>query len=228
MPALSCAVCRFACSLSVVTVAEQWHRIGRWCERNAPLTAGAFRPPAGRAEIDAAEASTGIGWPNELKELYLVQNGAPSHRGSQYLGGVIPYRRMLSLKESVELREQMIDIWRSISYQGFARTMAQCEEDPAGTASGMFLASFVPFASLDDCHTVVDTRSGPRHGCVTTYEHEEADNRGPSWESIEVMLDGLATSLETTEPFDGWTPRAVGGILEWSFDPAQASPWLHG
>ncbi|SEK37677.1 SMI1/KNR4 family protein [Rhodococcus maanshanensis] len=205
-----------------MSITEHWSRITEWCVENAPLTAQSIAGPAGRAEIDSAQAATGAEWPDELRELFLVQNGARTHTDSgQFLGSVLPDKFMLSLEDALERRSLMLEVWEDLVaadpdfYEPDA--IARCEAQEAGTTAYMYLPSFVVFASLDDYHYFVDTRAGSRRGCVTEYAHEAVDERGPRWDSISDLLAELASSLEQGTPFESWEPGVVDGALRWTF-----------
>ncbi|MGW6379275.1 hypothetical protein ACWFRB_24730 [Rhodococcus sp. NPDC055112] len=98
-----------------MSVTEHWSRITEWCAEHAPLTAQSIAGPASRAEIDSAQAATGAEWPDELRDLYLVQNGARTHTDSgQFLGSVLPDKFMLSLEDALERRSLMLEVWEEL------------------------------------------------------------------------------------------------------------------
>ena len=86
----------------------------------------------------------------------------------------------------------------------------------AGEAAWTFVDEFIPIAGMDGYFLFVDARPGELNGCVTVFDKANSDDAGPQWLSISALLDDLATSLETGEPFDGGCRHAVvGGLLEW-------------
>lgn len=190
------------------SVAEQWGRIAQWLADNttAPQPVGA--PPNTIAD---AETATGVTWPAELVQLYTMVNGFPHENWVQLL----PQHELFDLDRLVEKRDMMIEIWGDLDSEN-----DQDDEAPgqAGETAWTFLPEFLPFAGLDGYFLFVDTRPGPRHGCVTEFGKSSADEYGPKWRSLSAMLRALADSLRDGTPFDSGAVRAVeGGKLVWNF-----------
>jgi hypothetical protein len=86
------------------------------------------------------------------------------------------------------------------------------EGEPAGTGAN----SFIPFATNGSgCVMFVDSRPGPRSGCVTEFQREDADYDGPRWDSVAAMLEAIATGLEQDTPIDEAQPVVADGLLDW-------------
>lgn len=87
---------------------------------------------------------------------------------------------------------------------------------PAGEIAGQFLPAFVPFAEdMSGTELFVDTRPGPRSGCVGAWLREDGDSEGPRWSSVAVMLAEVADGLESGQPIGYWRPLVDAGRLFW-------------
>ncbi|WP_235606339.1 SMI1/KNR4 family protein [Rhodococcus sp. PBTS 1] len=89
----------------------------------------------------------------------------------------------------------------------------------AGETSHMFLPAYVPIAEDGAggfCY--VDTRSGPRQGCVRFFGNDTADEGGPEYESLADYIDAARLSVEAETEFDGVVPRLMEGALIWEVD----------
>jgi hypothetical protein len=85
---------------------------------------------------------------------------------------------------------------------------------PAGVEAGTYLPAYIPIGEdgAGD-YLVVDTRSGDRRDCVVDFFREGVETL--MWDSIEAMLDCMATALEQGTKCAGWTPLVVDGCLRW-------------
>ncbi|MDV2478566.1 hypothetical protein F8M49_29845 [Rhodococcus zopfii] len=208
-------------------VAEQWDRIARWCAEHTPITARSLRPGLGTEQIDAAEHDSGLTWPQELRELFTVQNGAVrvDEATGRYPGSVVPMQVLLSADDALERRAGMLEVWRELIRADpdmFDQDPFEAgDRQPAGTSAWMFLPSFMPFSDRDGYLYFVDTRPGPRHGCVTEYAHADTDSRGPKWDSITAMLTEHADALETDGTVGHFRPSVTDGTLDWKIVRAQ-------
>jgi cell wall assembly regulator SMI1 len=212
-----------------MSVTAEWTRIIRWCSEHAPVTARAIEPGASADDI-AAEAVMGVTWTDDLREWFALQNGAQVRDESTgvFFGSVIPSHVLLSLEQVVERRNDLLDMWRQmiLSDPDFTGSdpFEYGEAELAGTTARMFLPSFVPFTSQDGYLYFVDTRSGPRHGCVTEYAHSETDTRGPKWDGVDAMLAAHAESLESDTPLGNFRPVVVDGALQWKIEVPPTAP----
>lgn len=195
---------KYSTQLSSVT--QQWNRIAAWFENNVPnyVVTG-----ADETRIAAAQRRTGVEWPGELIELFRCVDGLPREPWI----ALLPKYELFGLDAMLDERKLMTDIWQT----------ADAENDPdrvisntAGEAAWTFLDEFIPIAGMDGYFLFVDTRPGELNGCVTVFDKVDSDDAGPQWFSISALLDDLATSLETGEPFDGgWRHAIVNGRLQW-------------
>lgn len=83
----------------------------------------------------------------------------------------------------------------------------------------MFLPEYVPIAKDGAgglCY--VDTRRGPKQGCIRFFFAEAADEGGPAYDSLADYLDALRTSVDSETEFDGLIPTFVDDALVWELD----------
>lgn len=207
-----------------MNVAHAWNRIASWCDVHAPVTAAAFAAGLPEEVIDEYQASTGVQWPADLRELYRVHNGSATHddHSGLYLGSILPDKFLYPIDVAAELRLTLLETWDETIYDNpdeYAEDeMDRRERDPAGTAAAMFIPSYIPFAGLDDYHYFVDTRGGALRHCVSEYAADATDNGGPLWASVTVMLSAHAHALEEGVAVGVWKPVVRKGVLEWEVD----------
>ena len=188
-----------------MTVEEAWQRLASWCERNAPVTFGHLRPPASASALAEAEESFPRRWPDDLRRWYALQDG------SEWQSTPLPTWRILSLRE-------MTARWPSLTsmYDGEEDLIGQGERNEAGSLAYIYLPSFVPIGeAIWASYLYVDTRPGPRFGCVADHDRDEGATREPKWPSVTAMLEDVATALESGEACDGWRPIVEDGQLSW-------------
>jgi cell wall assembly regulator SMI1 len=208
-------------------VAEQWDRITRWCDERAPVTIRSLRPGLKTEEVLAAEHLSGLAWPQDLRELFAVQNGAQyvDEVTGRYPGSILPMQVLLSVDDALERRTQLLEVWTELIQSDpdmfGADSFDVGERQPAGSTAWMFLPSFMPFSGLDGYVYFVDTRPGPQHGCVTEYAHSDTDSRGPKWDSVTTMLAAHADALESGVTVGNFRPAAVDGALSWEIVSAR-------
>lgn len=207
-----------------MTVAEEWARIAQWCARYAPVTGRALQPGLSAASIGDFEASTGVEWPEELREIYRAHNGSLTHddRTGLFLGSVLPDKFFYPIDVAAEVRLTLLETWDNVIYDNPESypedQMDQYDRGDAGTTTDMFIPSYVPFAGLDEYHYFVDTRTGSLRHCVTEYAQGATDSGGPLWASISVMLAAHADALEHRTSVGVWKPVVSKGVLEWEVD----------
>ena len=169
-------------------VDESLHRITAWCNRHAPATAAAIRPPASADVLSTVQATTGRRWPDDLVAFYGSCDGTERTPAGYLFPGYCPdplsdvgrhwtrwqtsWAGVVIALEDDETDQEERRVRRALGagpvteIYDLDRLMAE----PAGATASRFLPAFVPFAedqSGDDLF--VDTRSGPQHGCVTEY-----------------------------------------------------------
>jgi cell wall assembly regulator SMI1 len=220
----------------VYGVRESWARIVAWCDQYAPETAAAIRPPAGSAALREVEASTNGRWPEDLRTWYTLMDGTQRTPAGYLLPGYCPlplhavrshwsmWRDLLD-REAAEPRDDRRDlVLRELGgtpeSDAVEDEIARVESAPAGSIASMFLSSFIPFAEdQSGSDMFVDTRDGPRSGCVTEFFKGNADFAGPQWASVPAMLADVADSLETGRVIRRLRPVVSDQRLHWEFVP---------
>lgn len=201
---------------------QSWARIVAWCERMAPRTAAAIRAPAEPAALTRAEAAVGRKWPEELRQWYRLQDGVEGQ------ARLLPSYAPLSSSELVNTWRMYQEVFEELygDHETYVSSLADLERRPAGEPAGMFLPSYLPIASTNAATDIfVDCRPGPRTGCVVEYLREDADHRGIRWDSLSVMLEDVADSLEKGRPTGHWLPVVEDGELDWEVvNTAGAAP----
>jgi len=195
-----------------MSVTEAWIDLVRVLSDIAPDTAGSFLPPTPAADVEAAEAATGLLWTEELREFY-----------SLHAGQLLPYQDLLGVDRVLSERALMIEVWQGITEAdpgffigGYEGLLA--EHPQAGSEARGYLPQYIPLSGEDGNFYFCDLRPGPLHGCVRGYLDGAADCSGPLWASISTMLDALRVSLEDGTSFQGvlesvW--RVTEGHLWW-------------
>jgi cell wall assembly regulator SMI1 len=197
-----------------VSLRVAWVDIVRWCRSNAPATAAAIRPPADGATRRRAVAATSGRWPDDLWRWYQLADGTERTPDGYLLPSYCPMPLYAVMSHWV----MWVDIGRDLrAWAGDpGDAVARLQTEPAATAAGMFLPSFVPIAEdQSGSDLIVDTRHGEAHGCVTEYDKTDADNSGPRWPSVTAMLTDVAEALHATSPIGYWQPEVEDGRLNW-------------
>lgn len=190
------------------SVTDQWARITRWLDANLPAARWSGAEPARIAETAAA---TGATWPAELVTFYELVDGIAVDDWFELL----PAHELFDLTRLLEERQMELDVWGEFDEEMLAELT---DSDTAGGEAGTYRPEFIPFAGRDGYLLFVDTRPGPRYGCVTEFDKVDTDAAGPRWVSLSAMLTDLADSLETGGVFyDRWTPRVTDGQLDWHY-----------
>ncbi|MFM1728796.1 hypothetical protein ABI214_25315 [Prescottella soli] len=172
-------------------------------------------------EVLSAEHTSGLSWSKDLRELFTVQNGAlpVDEATGRYPGSILPMQVMLSIDDALDRRKQLVEVWteliRSDPDMFGADAFEVGARQLAASTAGMFLPSFMPFSELDGYLYFVDTRTGPRHGCVTEYAHADTDSFGPKWDNVTAMLAEHADALESGSVVGSFRPVVVDGVLGW-------------
>lgn len=172
-----------------------WLRIERWLAEHAPRSRESLRPPAAAKQIDALQVRMSVAFPPDLVASLRRHDGAtPGGFRLTFL------YRLMSLPEIVR------------GWEVSCTVLAGAPED-----DGWWHRSFVPFADAGDGGAlVVDQRSGG-HGRVGEFYPEEG-TRFDGWPaSVADLLEGVARSLESGDPYLGrFRPVVtVDGVLEW-------------
>ena len=206
-------------TVSTATVSGTWQRITDWRGHHAPDVLAALADPASQQDVDAVESLFPCPWPDDLRNFYRLHNGFRPGDWAQ----ILPEHDLLSLDGVRTLQEEHLALTHELAHEDpdIAQfiTERQPEQRDAGTPAGVYLESFVPIAERDGYLLVCDTRTGPLRGCITECGRDAADDAGPVWPSLAVLLTELANALESGALFRGrWRPNPVQATLMWSFE----------
>lgn len=176
-----------------------WERIEKWLAVKAPESRASLGPGAGIAEIDAAQRRMSVPFPPDLVASLLRHDGT----GDDVAGFPLPYMYpLMSVAGTVEA-------W-----------WERCENTARYYTPGdvpWWDNEYVPFAGADDRGLLVaDQREPAVTGRVAEFGREHGVQYGDWPASVAELLEQVATSLETGEPFAGrYRPALAGDRLEW-------------
>ncbi|MFI6788802.1 SMI1/KNR4 family protein [Nonomuraea sp. NPDC050383] len=180
-------------------VNRQWRRIEVWLKANAPRSYRTLGRPAKPEAVAAAEASTGLRFPDDLRASLLRHDGAVMTNGTWGFG---------FLGNSNMAVLDIRDTWRGL-----------CEIDGdaefADPRMDWWDGRMLPFgASGTGDHLVIDSVKGD----VGETDHEGSMRFRPGGvriRSYHALLKATADALETGGSIGYWKPRAVAGELDW-------------
>lgn len=194
--------------IEVRQVIDAWQRIVMWLTEYAPASAGALRPGASEADLAAVEETLGVRVPAELKALWGLNAGVDNVDGAAFLlrnwalmtpDSVIRFYRM---QMGIQQRDgnDEFTVWKP-------SWIPVCSFGAADVAFGLYL----------------DTRGGElwrwsRYGDVRAE---------PEFESVTVLLEEMADTLEAPSLAGLPKPGLVEGGLSWGppSDPDREALW---
>ncbi len=210
-----------------MTLTDAWLRYMQVLHQIAPITAGAVRSPRLLSEREDAERATAP-WTAEIREFFSLHDGQKRPTGGEvFVGSALPDFDLLCLDEVVAKHEycrapehlhdteDLGNDWVTIARQ-----------QSAGEIAHVFLSEYIPFAENGSGELLcVDTRGGPRQGCIRYFGWEGADESEPWSQSLANYVDSVRISVESGIEHSGMLPTIEGGILSWDVDltdtPAQ-------
>lgn len=217
-----------------MTVEGAWAELQELLNEVAPATARSFLPPAAADVVRAAEAQTGLVWPDELRQFYSLHAGQREYTGldDQFGGQLMPSQDMFSVEQMLSERAMMIEVWQGIAESdpqsfvgGYDGLLAQSPN--AGAEAHGFLPQYIPLSGSDGELYFCDLRPGIHHGCIRAYGNESADYSGPLWDSIAAMLTALRLSIVHGTEIEGWEPRPADGQIAWWPAGSSSEPPVH-
>ncbi|XVU29567.1 SMI1/KNR4 family protein [Actinoplanes sp. CA-054009] len=181
-------------------VLEPWERVVEWLRRHCPADADEVGPPAGEADLAAAERAVGVALPADLVAWWRSADGVG--HGFRLLPGFAPY----SVRDALASRRTWLEV-----------SAPSGDSGAAGSAChGVWLPRWLPVAgngSGDDLF--VDLRAGAAFGCVGRFDHEVWEYDGPRWPGVTAMLAEVAEALTAGRTIGYWRPRVVDGRFSW-------------
>jgi cell wall assembly regulator SMI1 len=178
---------------TTVRVNAAWARIEAVLAAKAPRVAASLRPGANADALLTAHVRMGVAFPADLVASLQRHDGATWFMFP-------PFHRFLALDETYR---QWLTTCRTVA--------------GAHLGDDWWHRSFVPFAAAGDGgYLVLDQRPGSG-GRVGDYDPEEGTRFEGRPRSLTEMLEAVATSMETGQPYAGrYRPEFTpGGTLHW-------------
>ncbi|OKJ60700.1 SMI1/KNR4 family protein [Streptomyces sp. CB02261] len=160
-------------------VRDAWTRIDAWLREHAPRTFATLRPPAGDAEIAAAQEELGVTFPPDLVASLQRHNGA--------LEGPEAFR--------FSTGDRLLGVSGILGDTGFLRGIDQGID---GETEGYWLHDYVKFGSYDVTSDglLMDCRTGRDSFGVVGRFFDETGTRFGQADSLGEYLTELAGTLE--------------------------------
>ena len=193
---------------SGVDVETHWWRITSILQHAGAATPLDSSPNPRRqnpAHVKDIAASTGQEWPQELTQWFTTLSGYPDGRWTT----LFPSYDLLTAEQSLHSRNTSL------------AAMSPSDTDypsTAGEPAYTFIPEYIPIGDRDGYLLVCDTRPGPRHGTILTFDKVDADDDATTWKSISHFLGDLADALEDRQPFLGYKPEFPNNTLTWTYN----------
>lgn len=199
-------------------ISASWTRIENWLARNAPSTYAALAPPADPADIAATERVIGQPLPKPLA-MSLSRHDGLLDRRHVLLPGFYSLLSARGIAADWQFRAPYYDK-RTADEEG---EEAECDFMKIGSSVLYGHPQLIPVGrDLGGGGLVLDNRPGINRGRIHEVEATEGVTFGSHemWTSLPVLMDAVATSLETDQPLDGYAPVVdVEQRLQWDFRP---------
>ncbi|MFF1347341.1 SMI1/KNR4 family protein [Streptomyces sp. NPDC058322] len=208
-------------------ISESWTRIENWLAEHASASYAALAPPADPADIAATERVIGRPLLKPLVMSLLRHDGLLDQRGPLLPG----FYRPMSAREI------------AAAWQLFTRFYDKRTADEEGEevdydfmkigASHVLYGhpQLIPIArNVGGGYLVLDHRPEIDRGRVHEAEAVEGTMRESHemWTSLPLLMEAIATSLETNQPLNGYTPVVdEEQRLDWNFIPLRSDRTLH-
>ncbi|GGT29798.1 SMI1/KNR4 family protein [Streptomyces chromofuscus] len=203
-------------------ISESWTRIENWLAEHAPATHAALAPPADPADIAATERVIGRPLLRPLVKSLLRHDGLLDQKGSLLPG----FYRPMSARETAAA-------WQLLTAFHDKRTADEQGEETDHDfmkvgVSGILYGhpQLIPIArDVGGGHLVLDHRPEIDRGRVHEAEAVEGIRRVPheTWTSLPALMEAIATSLETSQPLNGYTPVVdEKRRLSWDLTPPRS------
>ncbi|WP_406418792.1 SMI1/KNR4 family protein [Streptomyces sp. NBC_00873] len=208
-------------------ISESWTRIENWLAEHAPATYAALAPPADPADIAATERVIGRPLLKPVVMSLLRHDGLLDQRGS-----LLPaFYRPMSAREIAAAWQLFTGFYdkREADEKG---EEADYDFMKTGFSSVLYgHPQLIPIArNVGGDHLVLDHRPESDRGRVHEAEVVEGIMRvaHEMWTSLPVLMEAIATSLETSRPVTGYTPVVdEEQRLCWDVIPLRGDRTLH-
>lgn len=202
-------------AVTVREVADAWHRITRWLQRNAPASHAAIRPGASPAAIAGLEDDLGIRVPAELRTLWLLTAGDDGVNGA----GCMPGNQALMTLDNVAAVYRL-----QMDSQAHQDTLnARRRESERITVWKPTWVPVVAYGPADSTSGLYLDAATGYMGRWTRYN----DFPGNERDTLVTYLEGIADMLEAPALASRDKPGLIGGELVWGsrLDPSQEGRW---
>ncbi|MDH6538471.1 SMI1/KNR4 family protein [Streptomyces sp. SPB4] len=204
-------------------ISESWTRIENWLAEHAPATYAALAPPADPADIVAAERVIGRPLLKPLRMSLLRHDGLVGHGFSLLPGGYRP----LSVREIVAEWQHCARYYDKSTADRAGEEEVDDHFMRVGSSFDLYGHPQVILIAQDICggHLVLDHRPEIDRGRVHIADGEGGVSRQSHemWTSLPVLMERIATSLETSQPLDRDIPIVEEDQrLRWDSTPLQS------
>ncbi|MEU6010413.1 SMI1/KNR4 family protein [Streptomyces sp. NPDC047453] len=209
------------------SISESWTRIENWLAEHAPATYAALAPPADPADIAATERVIGRPLLKPLVMSLLRHDGLLDQRGWLLPG----FYRPMSAREIVAEWQRFTGFYdkRTADEKG---EEADYDFMKIGFSSVLYgHPQLIPIArDVSGGFLVLDHRPEIDRGRV--HEADAVDGimrkSHEMWTSLPVLMEAIATSLETGQPLNGYTPVVdEEQWLYWDSMPLRSDRTVH-
>ncbi|AWW35443.1 SMI1/KNR4 family protein [Streptomyces cadmiisoli] len=208
-------------------ISESWTRIENWLAEHAPATYAALAPPADPADIAAVERVIGRPLLKPLVMSLLRHDGLLNQRDALLPG----FYKPMSAHE-------IATAWQLLTRFYDKREADEIGEEAdydfmkRGFSSVLYgHPQLIPIArDLGGGHLVLDHRPEIDRGRVHEAEAVEGIRRVSHelWTTLPVLMEAIATSLETSQSLNGYTPVVdQEQRLCWDIAPLRSDQPLH-
>ncbi|WP_239074479.1 SMI1/KNR4 family protein [Streptomyces sp. SID10853] len=202
-------------AITVRQVADAWHRITGWLQKNTPDSYAALREGADPGALAALEGDLGLRIPVELRVLWLLTAGDDGVNGSGCLPG---NHALMTLDEVAAVHRMKMD-----SRTHHATLSAGCHEDERIT---VWEPTWIPVVALG----AADSTSGLYLDAATGYLGQWSrydEYGGDVLDTLVTYLEEAADMLDAPALAARDEPGLIGGALVWlsRVDPAQQGQW---
>ncbi|MFJ6853724.1 SMI1/KNR4 family protein [Streptomyces sp. NPDC091271] len=200
-------------------ISESWTRIENWLAEHAPVTYTALAPPADVAHIAAAERVIGRPLLKPLVTSLLRHDGLLDQWSS-----LIPGSYSLVSTRQIGAEWELFTSFHDKPAADEKGDEVDYDFMKIGVSSVLYGdPQLIPIArELGGGYLVLDHRPEIDRGRVHEAESTEGVMRRPHemWTSLPALMDAIATSLETNQPLNDYTPAVdENQRLCWDFIP---------
>ncbi len=182
-------------------ISDNWNRILRWLESNAPQVLNQHQDGVTDAELNEIESATGCELPDAVRQFYRLVNGDnPNESSFGIFPSIDDFDRTAFGPFALSQLKREWDTQKELLEDGDFEGCEPEEVDP-GIRNQSWNLGWIPFAGngggdLYCIDTAPDKNGTP--GQVISHNHETCDHKLLA-KSFDEFLDGLANRLENNE-----------------------------